>query len=71
MHLLFLELSNIVVVPTIKQTPLTYPLQWTPLNMAIIPMTVYYPEILFSQKSKFCYKGVHISRLDILARLNE
>ena len=30
-------------------------------------MAIYYPEFLFSEKSKFLYKSDHINRLDILS----
>ena len=35
--------------------------------MAIITGWIYYPEFLFSKKSKFLYKSGHINRLDILS----
>ena len=36
-------------------------------KMAIITGWIYYPEFLFSKKSKFLYKSGHINRLDILS----
>ena len=49
--------------------------QWTLLNiatsgqakMAVITDWIYYPEFLFSKKSKFLYESGHINRLDILS----
>ena len=36
-------------------------------KMGIITGWIYYPEFLFSKKSKFLHKSGHINRLDILS----
>ena len=60
--------------PVIYIRPALY-VQWSPLNMptsgqatmAIITGWLYYPEFLFSKKSKFLSKSGHINRMDILS----